>query len=82
MTCKGICIRHRASNHYASGQKRCQVCDLFIKWDGLFCPCCGYKLRTRPRNFNLKTKVREQEGVEEANQTSISINKRYIPSKV
>jgi predicted amidophosphoribosyltransferase len=66
----------------ASGQKRCQVCELFIKWDGLFCPCCGYKLRTRPRNFNLKTKLREQEGVEEGNQTSISINKRYIPSKV
>jgi len=45
-------------------------------------PCCGYKLRTRPRNFILKTKLREQEGVEEANQTSISINKQYIPSKV
>jgi hypothetical protein len=43
-------------------------------------PCCGYKLRTRPRNFNLKAKLRKQEGIEEANQ--ISINKRYIPSKV
>ena len=52
MTCKGICIRHRTSNHYASGQKRCQVCEIFIKWDGLFCPCCGYKLRTRPRNLS------------------------------
>jgi hypothetical protein len=81
MTCKGICIHHRASSRYATGQKRCQVCELFIKWDGLFCPCCGYKLRTRPRNFKLKAKSREQEGIEEANQISISTNyNRYTPS--
>ena len=37
MSCKGICIRHKApkpvgSNRYANGQKRCQQCNLFIKW--------------------------------------------------
>jgi hypothetical protein len=26
---------------YAIGQKRCQVCSLFMKSDGLWCPCCG-----------------------------------------
>jgi hypothetical protein len=68
MTCKGICVRYKAaSNHYANGQKRCQVCDLFIKWNGLFCPCCGYRLRTGPRNFKFKAKLREQErAIEEA----------------
>ena len=67
MTCKGICVRYKAdSNHYANGQKCCQICELFIKWDGLFCPCCGYKLRTRPRNFKLKPNLREQEVIEEA----------------
>jgi hypothetical protein len=41
MTCKGICIRHKAqkpsgtSGRYTSGQKRCQICEIFIKWDGL-----------------------------------------------
>ena len=37
MTCKGICMRHKAqkpvgSGRYASGQKRCQICEIFIKW--------------------------------------------------
>ena len=40
MTCKGICIRHKAqkpvgSGRYVSGQKRCQICEIFIKWDGM-----------------------------------------------
>ena len=71
MPCKGICIRHKASSRYATGQKRCQVCELFIKWDGLSCPCCGYKLRTRPRHFKLKAKLREQEGIKEAKKVKI-----------
>ena len=55
MTCKGICLRHRApkpieSGRYASGQKRCQGCEIFIEWDCLWCPCCGFRLRTRARN--------------------------------
>ena len=63
MTCKGICVRHKAqkpvgSGRYASGQKRCQICEIFIKWDGLWCPCCGYRLRTRPRNLSYKAKLR------------------------
>src|SRR3712207_5416518 len=63
MTCKGICLRHKAqkpvgSGRYASGQKRCQICEIFIKWDGLWCPCCGYRLRTKPRNLKYKAKLR------------------------
>ena len=59
MTCKDICIRHKAqkpvgSGRYAIGQKRCQICEIFLKWDGLWCPCCGYRLRTKPRNLNTK----------------------------
>ncbi|MGB8032575.1 MAG: hypothetical protein WCF03_01960, partial [Nitrososphaeraceae archaeon] len=41
-----------------SGQKRCQICEIFIKWDGLWCPCCGYRLRTKPRNLKYKAKLR------------------------
>jgi hypothetical protein len=63
MTCKGICVRHKAqkpvgSGRYASGQKRCQICEIFMKWDGLWCPCCGYRLRTKPRNLKYKAKLR------------------------
>jgi hypothetical protein len=73
MTCKGICFRHRASKpigsgRYSSGQKRCQVCEIFIKWDELWCPCCGYRLRTKPRNsafkerfaIRIRTRTRQQ----------------------
>ena len=73
MTCKGICLRHRASKpigsgRYSSGQKRCQVCEIFIKWDELWCPCCGYRLRTKPRNsafkerfaIRIRTRTRQQ----------------------
>jgi hypothetical protein len=71
MTCKGICLRHKAqkpvgSGRYALGQKRCQICELFIKWDGLWCPCCGYRLRTKPRNLKYKAKLRSRKRIEEA----------------
>jgi rRNA maturation endonuclease Nob1 len=64
MTCKGICIRHKASGRYAAGHKRCQVCELFIQWEGLFCPCCGSRLRIGPRNIKFKTKLRKQKDIE------------------
>jgi len=41
---------------YATGQKRCQICEIFIQWDGLMCPCCSYRLRLKPRN--MKSKIR------------------------
>ena len=65
MPCKGICIRHKASRGYATGNKRCNRCDLFIKWEGLWCPCCGYKLRTKPRHSKFKAKLREQKLIHE-----------------
>jgi hypothetical protein len=70
MTCKGICIRHKAmkpvgTGRYSTGQKRCQVCEIFLKWDGLWCPCCGYRLRTRPRNLKYKAKLRTRKKIDE-----------------
>lgn len=61
MTCKGICSRYKAQKptgigRYASGQKRCQVCEKFINWGGNYCPCCGYKVRGRPRSRKYKAK--------------------------
>ena len=63
MICKGICLLHRARRpsgsfgRYATGQKRCQICNIFLRWDGLRCPCCGCKVRTRPRNSKSKKEL-------------------------
>ncbi|MGA9910810.1 MAG: hypothetical protein WBP84_11420, partial [Nitrososphaeraceae archaeon] len=66
MTCKGICLRHKAikpadSGRYVLGQKRCQICSIFINWEGFFCPCCGYRLRTRPRYRKYKLKLTQMQ---------------------
>jgi len=39
------------------GQKRCNSCDIFVEWNGVFCPCCGMKLRVTPRNRKWKEKI-------------------------
>ena len=55
MTCRGICVRYKATksnsfnSHYALGNKRCSRCEVFIKWDGIHCPCCKLILRTSPK---------------------------------
>jgi hypothetical protein len=51
---KGICGRYKADRpksdmRYISGQKRCQICEVSINWQSLWCPCCGYRLRVGPR---------------------------------
>jgi len=64
MTCKGVCVRHKAQKptgrgRYSAGQKRCQICEIFIRWEGIYCPCCGYKLRGKPRSKKYKEKMRQ-----------------------
>jgi hypothetical protein len=78
MPCKGICRRHKASRGYANGHKRCNHCNLYIKWDGLSCPCCGYKLRVGPRHSKFKAKLREQKVVAQAKE--VKILHYYLPS--
>jgi hypothetical protein len=43
------------------GQKRCQVCEIYLDWQGTWCPCCGYRLRIRPRNGKYKLILRTVE---------------------
>lgn len=69
MTCKGICTRYQAPkqngvSRYGSGQKRCQICEIFVKMEGLWCVCCGYRLRTNPRNLRYKKKLRTKKGLQ------------------
>jgi len=60
MSCDGVeCVKCKALKpvgigRYASGQKRCQICSIFMMHNGIKCPCCNYKLRTKPRNSKYK----------------------------
>ena len=63
MNCKGICSRYEVSSinlknsgRYEKGQKRCTSCSVFIDYEGLKCPCCGNKLRTKPKNSSGRNK--------------------------
>jgi len=63
--CKDICFRYKASkpakgSRYAIGQRRCQLCEIYIQWEGVWCPCCGVRLRTRPRVGILREKLRKK----------------------
>ena len=61
MVCNGICTRYKAKSNlnrvrYSNGQKRCNVCGIFVNWDGKYCPCCGICLRTRPKISRYRQK--------------------------
>lgn len=71
MGCKGICIRYKADRsksglRYISGQKRCQICAIFLNWqEGLLCPFCRSRLRGSPRKSKNKfTNLRAKKGVQ------------------
>ncbi len=65
MACKGVCVRHKATHgggsytlRYAEGQKRCQVCQIYLIWQtNNYCPCCGNKLRIKLGEGRLKQGV-------------------------
>jgi hypothetical protein len=56
LICKNTClnpvyehkktVRHIAETDY----KKCSKCCVFIKWEGLYCPCCGVRLSNRAKN--------------------------------
>ena len=55
MGCRGICDRHGVKQQigcrrYEVGQKRCQICSRYVIMDGLYCYCCGQRLRLKPHN--------------------------------
>jgi len=69
MPCKGICDRFKAKrpmpislgiSRYGAGQKRCQVCEMWVEYEGIRCPCCSVKLRCHPRRRDGKIGYREQ----------------------
>jgi len=63
MACKEICHKHKAvkpfgvNDRYGIGQKRCSTCEMFIKWGGTYCPCCGSMLRTKPKGTQQRQRL-------------------------
>lgn len=66
MGCKGKCDHHKfrmlhkikglggATNSYKNGWKKCTECGISVFTEGLYCPCCNFKLRARPRSGRTK----------------------------
>jgi hypothetical protein len=50
-------MRPSTGLRYILGQKHCQVCQIFTIWESLFCPCCGGRLRNKPKPSKYKQKV-------------------------
>jgi len=65
MACNGICHRykfvreHREESWYKRGAKRCTTCSIYIMWEGRWCPCCGYMLRSRPKGNQYKKNIKK-----------------------
>jgi len=63
--CSGKCRNFKAQKpsrigRYASGQKRCNYCEIFVDFDGISCPCCNRQLRCLPRSRKGKERYLEQ----------------------
>jgi len=58
--CNGPCQKYRASkpadnqSRYELGQRRCTKCGIFMMWAGIWCPCCGFRLRTKSHSSKGK----------------------------
>ena len=62
--------------------------EIFLKWDGLWCPCCGYRLRSKPRNLKYKAKLRARKKIDEYRSSlkeqqpqAIQVHKKHILHK-
>ena len=65
MVCKGICSnpiyekKKSVRGAYKLDYKRCTQCDIFIKWDGIFCPCCNNRMKHSPKKSSARQAYRE-----------------------
>jgi len=70
MNCKGFCSEHavkkpttKGVGRYESGHKRCSFCEVYLKWEGTCCPCCGIRLRSKPRYSIGRDKIIQNIGL-------------------
>ena len=43
-------LRRVPGKSMSDGYKRCGECTILLKHDGIFCPCCGGRLKKAHRN--------------------------------
>jgi len=59
-SCNNICINFKDAKKtrykYENGYKRCIPCGIAFKYEGIFCPCCGTRLRGKVRAYGKKSK--------------------------
>ena len=54
-TCKGKCLlskyepKKTARGIRDSPYVKCSVCVIFIKYEGVYCPCCGVRVSRRSK---------------------------------
>lgn len=87
--------RPKDGNRYSNGQVRCQICEIYMTKEGcknkqgeqatedtqdLFCKCCNYRVRSKPRNRIYKEKYQEQmdKNAEDSAPMDIEELKNYI----
>ena len=68
--CRDICkdwqnkVIHRNGDYYIKQENcRCSICMKYLKWEGMFCPCCGYRVRRRPRGSESAIKCQIKRGM-------------------
>ncbi len=68
--CRKTCLQYKVrktklgQSFYAiQDTKYCSRCGEFIKWQGYHCPCCGGRLRSRPRANLGMDKYRQRKKV-------------------
>jgi hypothetical protein len=61
-TCNGVCSKYISTRtkdrlNYGYNRKRCSICEIFITWEGIRCPCCSTRLRNKPKNRLAKQRL-------------------------
>ena len=62
MSCRNICIELKAkksfrTSYYEDGLRRCTECEIFMRWNGMRCPCCGAALRIKSHDAKVRRKL-------------------------
>ena len=70
MVCRNLCERLYSkiivgTSKYEGGKKYCRRCEIYFLHDGLFCPCCGMKLRLSPTGKKDRERLRQIRSLEQ-----------------
>ena len=59
-SCKGICPQYKSPNGWwgrgLQSRAYCSGCILSTDWKGVYCPCCGIRMRTNVHHSQSRKK--------------------------